>query len=179
MSDFDEAIGTVLAHEGGLVDDPDDPGGITNYGISLRFLRATGDLLLGDVDGDGDIDAEDVRELTPEGAARLYRVHFWDIQGYGRIADQGVAAKVLDTAVNLGPAEANAILQRAVDLTENAGLVDDGVLGPKTLAAVDAADPGRLLEAMRRLQASFYEDLAARRPKLAKYLKGWLRRAAS
>ena len=179
MADFDQAIGTVLAHEGGLADDPDDPGGITNFGISLRFLRATGDLLLGDVDGDGDLDGDDIRAMTAERAARLYKAHFWDVWGYGRIADQAVATKVFDTAVNVGPAEANRILQRAVNEVGTAGLDVDGVLGPKTLAAVNAADPGRLLGALRAEQATFYGDLVDRNPRLGKYLKGWLRRAAS
>ena len=93
--------------------------------------------------------------------------------------DQGVATKVLDTAVNFGPAEANRIPQRSVNEVAEAGLDVDGAVGPKTLRAVGAADPVRLLAALRAAQATFYADLVDRRPKLGRYRKGWLRRAAS
>ena len=67
MADSILALKTILCHEvgntgDGLVDDPDDPGGITKYGVSFRFLKDHGI----DVDGDGDIDAEDIRGLNPE-----------------------------------------------------------------------------------------------------------------
>lgn len=93
--------------------------------------------------------------------------------------DQGVATKVLDTAVNFGPAEANRIPQRSVNEVAEAGLDVDGAVGPKTLRAVGAADPARLLETLRTTQATFYSDLVDRCPKFGKYLKGWLGRAAS
>ena len=78
MGCFEKAHAFVARMEGGFVDDPADPGGTTNYGVSLRFLKSQG-LEAGDIDGDGDIDADDIRALTPERAAGVLRRAFWDV----------------------------------------------------------------------------------------------------
>ena len=62
---FDIALDFVLEHEGGLVDDPNDPGGLTNMGISIRFGREIG------------LIEDDIREMTKEYASQIYEVHFW------------------------------------------------------------------------------------------------------
>ncbi len=64
MSNFEKAVEKVLEHEGGYVDHKNDPGGATNYGISLRFVKQSTGIDL-DVDGDGDIDADDIKAMTP------------------------------------------------------------------------------------------------------------------
>ena len=181
FSSFDEAIKTVLAHEGGYVNDPDDPGGATNYGISLRFLKATGDLEVGDVNHDGDIDHKDIECMTSAEASRIYRKYWWDRYGYEAIPDQAVATKIFDMAVNMGPAEAHRIVQRSVD-DLGGGLAVDGILGPASKEALAEAIAGKgaraVLDALRQNQKNFYVDLVSRKPTLAKYLKGWLTRAA-
>lgn len=178
MADFNQAIATVLEHEGGFVDDPVDPGGTTNFGISLRWLRQTGDLVLGDIDDDGDIDADDIRALTREEAVRLYRYHFWDANEYARIAPNQVATKVFDMAVNMGPRQAHKLLQRAAQANLK-HCPDDGILGPMTFRVVNNLSTETLLPAIRSEQAGFYRILMAKKPKLEKYRNGWLRRAYS
>ena len=175
VTDFDRAVEVVLQHEGGLVDDPDDPGGITNHGISLRFLRRVRP----------GARPEDVRNLTRDEAIELYRRHFWHRYGYASLWDQRVATKVFDLSVNMGPRGAHVCLQRALRAADEP-VVEDGVLGPKTLAAVHRAQSDVLLAALRSEAAGWYRNLASpkrgyakvsrRRPK---YITGWLKRAYS
>ncbi len=173
VTDFNRAVEVVLQHEGGLVDDPDDPGGITNHGISLRFLRRVRP----------GARPEDVCNLTRDEAIELYRRHFWHRYGYASLWDQRVATKVFDLSVNMGPRGAHVCLQRALRAAEEP-VVEDGVLGPKTLAAVHRAQSDVLLAALRSEAAGWYRNLASpkrgyakasrRRPK---YIEGWLDRA--
>jgi lysozyme family protein len=180
---FDTALRTVLAHEGGYGDDVGDPGGATNFGISLRFARTLGDLdgdgcANLDLDRDGDIDADDIRRMTREDAARIYRSQWWDRHGYSRFP-AAVAVKTFDLAVNAGAVQAHKILQRALRAADGPVLIDDGVLGPKTLEAVTGADPAALVVAIRAEAAGFYRALVAAKPAFEKFQAGWLNRAYS
>jgi lysozyme family protein len=170
MADFDKALKVILVHEGGsaYTDDPADPGGATKYGISLRFLKDHGI----DLDGDGDIDAEDVRGLDPEKAAQLYRQFFWNLVHGDDFADQAVATKLFDMAVNMGPGRAIILIQKAVLVPA------DGVFGPKTFAAINGFAQPLLFANLESFLGDFYRGIVADRPKSAKFLEGWLVRAA-
>lgn len=107
--------------EAGLVDDPKDPGGITNFGVSLRFLRGAGI----DIDGDGEIDREDILKLTPEKAQAIYDAHFWKPAGCDALPD-ALSLAVYDCAVNQGvPVVAEPVgkVQRGREAREQGGLV--------------------------------------------------------
>jgi type VI secretion system secreted protein VgrG len=174
MSHFDEAIKVILHHEGGLADNKNDPGGITVYGISLRFLESHAI----DIDGDGDTDADDIRALIaqPELAIKLYHDVIWGVGGFDRFLNFYVATKLFDIDVNAGPKRANTIAQEAANLC-GARLMVDGAIGPKSVEAINAIDPFTYVEAVKRKQAAFYRDLAMRKPSLAEFLPGWLKRA--
>ncbi len=163
MARFSVAIETVLAHEGGFVDHPSDPGGATNWGISSRFLRSIDD-------------SRDVRDLTKDAAEELYFEHYWKPHRYHLLGSQAVATKALDLTVNMGAEQAGKLIQRAC-MAHGASLKEDGVVGPKTRAAVAAAFP--LLPALRSEAAGFYRTLVAGKPSMRPFLKGWLRRAYS
>lgn len=181
------AISRTIRLEGGLEDDPSDPGGITDHGVSLRqALAEVGvhpDLLpVLDIDHDGHVTAADIRQLTTGAAAQFYYETFWAPEPYGRLLPAMVAWKVFDIAVNTGPKRAATILQQALNAcTQNVGI--DGDLGPQTIAAVrrlaTAGASDRLLRSIRSCQAGFYRGLAAQEPKLQRFLKGWLNRAAA
>ncbi len=157
---FDRLIGAILEHEGGYVNDPDDPGGETKYGISKRSYP---DL--------------DIRNLTEMQAREIYYRDWWLKLRCPEIHDDGVAQKYLDTSVNAGKTAGTKILQRALR-SIGLSVALDGKIGPQTLAAANLAKPETLLAAMRRLQAEHYEGLIRRNPKLAKFRRGWMARAA-
>ena len=168
MSSFDLAIPTIIKHEGGFVDHPKDPGGATNWGVSLRYLRSLGHI--GDFDSDGDIDADDIRQMPKEFALKLYREQWWDKNHYFRIVDQALATKVFDLAINMGSKQAHKLLQRACWMLGQK-ITDDGVLGNISFKAINALDAKKLLIEFKRLAIQFYKLL--NKPE---FIKGWLAR---
>lgn len=150
MSTFDQLIGLVLSHEGGYVNDPRDPGGETKFGITRRSYP--------DVD---------IKNLTREQAVEIYRRDFW-ARVQGDQLPPAVAFQVLDAAVNHGTGNAVRWLQRA------AGVADDGVIGPQTVAAVKRADPADLVSAFNAERLEFYAKLTT----FDAFGRGWVRRVA-
>jgi lysozyme family protein len=177
MSQFDPAVQVVLLHEGHFVDNKNDPGGATNYGISIRYLKDAHIFL--DLDGDGDMDADDMRMMKPEPAIEIYRTNWWEKYHYGSIADQALATKVLDASVNMGAVQAHKLLQRGL-WSCGIKLNDDGTLGLVTLAAINKTPAVAVLAGMRSECAGFYRVLVAKKPdQFTEFLNGWLRRAYS
>lgn len=185
MAQLKLALPTIFYHEGRYVNSKSDPGGATNFGISLKFLLKTGDLdkdgwLDGDVNHDGKLTVEDIKQMTEAEAAKLYDLYFWSKQGYGGIDDQSIATKVFDLAINMGSLGANKCLQRAVRTANGSHLLlDDGLFGRQTLAAVNEANPVKVLAATKSEAARYYNQIVIKNPKLECYLRGWLNRAKS
>lgn len=147
---FAKVIDRVLAHEGGYVNHPKDPGGETNWGIAKRSYPSV-----------------DIKRLTRDGAIAIYRRDFWDrVQG-DKLPPE-VAFQVFDAAVNHGPGNAVRWLQRA------AGVADDGTLGPVSLAAIRKAEPTDLVLRFNATRLEFYASLTT----FPTFGKGWVRRVA-
>lgn len=155
---FRRCVEFVIKEEGGFVNDPNDPGGATKFGVSIRAHRDD----IGDLDGDGDIDAADVQLVSIEQAIEIYHDEYWQaIRGDDLPAH--LAVVLLDTAVNCGKVTAIKMLQRVV------GVEDDGVFGPVTMSKA------LLPEAVSRLiveRELYYRGLK----KFPLYGKGWLAR---
>lgn len=158
MACFDKAIGRTIRFEGGYVNDPDDPGGETNFGITKR---AYPDL--------------DIKNLTAEQACEIYARDYWN-PWYDKIAAQAVATKLFDLGVNMGPRTAVKLLQNAL-IQLGAPIKADGVFGPNTLAALNRRGSATVLRTFELEAVRYYQRLAERRPTSRKYLFGWVRRA--
>lgn len=158
---FEKAITIVLKHEGGYVNDPNDLGGETKYGISKRSYPHL-----------------DIKNLTVEQAIEIYRRDWWDKYRYGDIKDQDVATKVFDLSVNMGPATAHRLLQEALVFL-GYDIAVDGIIGPQTIGAANKTAPRRLLQVLRWMAAHHYYRIAAQRPQSQAFLMGWLTRAYS
>lgn len=173
MTRFEKALAHALRWEGGLVNHPADPGGWTRFGISLRWLEGQGI----DIDGDGDVDAADIRALTLAKAHELYHRFVWDA-AYDQLRDDAVAVYVFDMDINMGERRAHLIAQQAA-VALGATLQLDGRLGPRSVAAMNLLPQATLLAKMREMREAFYRGLAKRKPALAVFLRGWLNRAAA
>lgn len=154
MAAFEVALGKVLQHEGGYVNDPKDPGGETKYGISKRQYP---DL--------------DIRNLDTQAAGRIYRRDYWEKIRGDDIKPQGVAENLFDFAVNAGVPRAVRTVQRIVDVEV------DGRLGPKTLRAINEQDSMKLNLRLALARIEYYNELARKKSAMRPYLMGWTRRA--
>lgn len=173
MADFTLAQPFVAKWEGGLVNHPADPGGLTNFGISLRFLRDLGH----DVDGDGDVDAADIKALTPAGAADLLKQEFWTCQDLDSFPSLTAIAHY-DASVNCGRYRAVKLLQSACNAFPGPQIKEDGKIGPRTRARVASLDDKSLAEKCVLVRQDFYRRLAVSDQKFQVFLKGWLNRTA-
>lgn len=156
---FARALAHVLRREGGYVDHPQDPGGVTNHGITHATLAAWRGRPVG---------KEEVRALTREDAGAIYRSRYWDTIA-GDALPAGLDLALFDFAVNSGPGRAVRTLQRLI------GTPIDGRVGPQTLAAVAARPPAAMISALCRARLSFLERLIT----FSVFGRGWRRRVAA
>jgi lysozyme family protein len=169
---FALAIPAVLQHEGGFVDSPNDPGGATDFGVSLRWLKAQGLLTELEHSTQTDDPVLAVKRMTQPDAEAFYQQFWWDNYEYSTIDAQNVANKILDMAVNLGAPRAHRMVQSAV------GVKSDGVLGPTTYGEINHTQNTSLILTLKNAQASFYRNLVAVKPQMGQFLEGWLKRAS-
>jgi lysozyme family protein len=170
----------IVQREGGFVNDPDDPGGATNHGVTIGTLRGLGT----DLNRDGAIDAADVRALSAEEAVGIYIRHYYEKPRIDLLPEP-LRPSVFDMQVNAG---ANAIrtLQRLMTAFGLA-LRDDGVIGPGTarvVAKAMAMAPDHLVDAYGIERRNYYYRLGDLRPSSRKYARardggkgGWITRA--
>ena len=164
MADFLSALPFTLQNEGGYVDDPNDAGGATNFGITEATARAWG------FDGD-------MQDLTQDDAAAIYQADYWDNWSLDDLTSQAVATAVFDLHVNMGGGAAQVIQAAVADC--GVPIVQDGAWGPATRAAVNRCNPAQLVPAIAQEAAARYQTIAANNPNDAGFLDGWLNRAAA
>lgn len=160
QSNFDACLKKLLAHEGGYVHHEKDPGGMTNLGVTARVWEEW----VGHP-----VDEKQMRALTPEDVAPLYKRKYWDACRADELIS-GLDYCVFDVAVNSGPGRAIKFLQSSV------GVTADGGFGPATLAAVKKAEenPASLIETYCAKRLEFLQSLKT----FETFGKGWSRRVA-
>jgi|TARA_R110000868_G_scaffold96356_1_gene265111 lysozyme family protein len=158
ISNWQKSFELMLKSEGGYVNNPADPGGMTNLGVT----KATWENWVG-----RESDEAEMRGLTPEKVEPLYKKKYWDAVR-GDELPPGISYLCFDFAVNAGAGRSIKTLQTAV------GVTPDGGFGPLTLAAVQAIDPVELIEKFSQAKEDFYRSLGT----FATFGKGWLNRVA-
>lgn len=147
---FEQAVGFVLKEqiEGGYVNDPRDPGGETNFGISKRSYPKL-----------------NIKALTRDDAIAIYKRDYWDACKCDELPPE-IAVAVFDCAVNQGTGIAPRLLQKALRVTA------DGIIGPKTLAAAHRADTAELVLDFLSWRLRRYAHTA----NAATFMRGWSKR---
>lgn len=187
MADVNVLLPFILKWEGGYVNDPADAGGATNKGVTIGTWRQVGY----DKDGDGDIDVQDLKLLSNDDVRdRVLKPHYWNRWKADNIQSQKIANILVDWVWGSGK-HGIVIPQRLL------GVKDDGIVGEKTLSAVNFADPDQLFDAIYKARVDFLNEITqssiakyekkigrkATESELMKYtnkrfLKGWLNRLA-
>ena len=155
---FDIAVQQLLRAEGGYVNDPNDPGKETNFGISKRSYK---DL--------------DIKKLTVEDAKAIYKRDWWDKYKYYQINNQVIANNILILSVNIGSNPAHKLVQKGIaSLGYNLNI--DGILGVKSMQYINSIPQKTLLDAIRAQGIEYYKGIVIKNPKLKKYYTGWVNR---
>lgn len=148
-----------------------DRGGATKYGITLATWKKVGY----DKNGDGVINAEDVKLLTKADYDRLFKRNYWDVCMADKLNNQSVANLLVDFAYNSGCSKAIQKIQKVV------GTKVDGIMGKNTLAAINNFKQGQwvLFDSLKVARITYLNDIVKNDPKQEVNLKGWLRRVGS
>lgn len=155
MADFNLAIPILLQEEGGskFTNDPSDSGGATRWGIILAELVEHGC----DFDGDGDVDADDVRVMTQEQAEGIYLANYWNANRLSELNNQAIAMKAFSMIVNAGANGAKIVQRGAIKL--GAAIEDDGQCGRRTIEALNSFEASQLMNAIIEAQVDYYWNI--------------------
>lgn len=164
MSNFNQVFLEVIGIEGRYVNDPDDRGGETKFGISKRAYPEL-----------------DIKNLTIEQAKEIYLKDYWQECGLDAVENYEIAHEIFDTGVNMGVVIAKKIFQKALNyLNRNQrdfpDLIVDGIIGRKTILAYDRVDKRILLKVLNGLQFMRYTQIVDYDPRQEKYFNGWMKR---
>jgi len=157
-TNFDASFKMVLVHEGGFVHDPRDPGGATNMGVTQRAWEE----YIGHP-----VSEREMIALTKDMVKPFYKAKYWD-KIKGDWLPSGVDHAAFDLAVNSGVSRSARYMQRI------AGVLQDGIIGPKSLDAINACPPHEMINAL----CSDRLDFLKRLPKWKTFGKGWELRVA-
>jgi lysozyme family protein len=166
-ADFNAFLPILLGFEGGYVEDPTDPGGETNKGVTMSTFQQYAQELLG-----VDPTSDNLKALTDDQAGTIYRTLYWNKIHGDDFASQYLANIVCDFFVNSGT-HATKLLQHVLNGL-GANLTEDGAIGPGSLNALAAADQTQVYRNYKQGRIDYYTALGAKYPQ---FVKGWLNRA--
>lgn len=158
----------IKSWEGGFANHPNDKGGPTNMGVTLATWRKQGY----DKDGDGDIDVDDLMFLTDADAYNIFKLDYWSRWKGAQIRSQSLANILVDWVWCSGSYGIK-IPQRLL------GVAIDGIVGPKTLAALNAQDPKKFFDVLKKEREDYLQRICITTPANKVFLKGWKRRLDS
>lgn len=164
MANFSLYFPQLLKYEGGFVNDPADRGGATNMGITQETLKSY---------RGKSVSVEDVKNLTKTEAEAIYKKNYWDKIKGDDITSQSVAELLFDYAVHSGVSKAAKSIQQLV------GVTTDGVIGQKTIQAINEQEPKSLFERLKMNRKSYSDGIVRANPSQQKFLKGWNNRVNS
>ncbi len=174
---FESAMAYVLRNEGGLVVNENDPGGITKYGISLELLKSLAPETLRKVMFEAlvsPVTAQTIKDLRLEQAIDIYKDLYWNAKIFGQIHNNDIGNYIFDMVCSMGYANATRCVQQAcwAVLKQWHLLPNDGVLGDKTLAAINQC--GFMLKAaLRAERGAYYRTRILADPREKEFLHGW------
>lgn len=176
---FDRAHAHVAKWEGGLSDHPNDPGGITNYGVSLQFLKGL-EKWEADINKDGTVDRKDVLAITKDKAKAIFKRHFWTLAKAERLPPL-IAMAYYDYAVNAGAGRAAIVLQETINKFIPGAIAKTATnVGPLTQKycqkIVEMGKEKEFVNAYIDARDAWYRRLASSKPSSSVFLKGWLNR---
>ena len=164
MANIDRLAPIIFKWEGGFANDKYDKGGATNMGVTISTWKQCGY----DKDGDGDIDVDDLKQITKEDAYAILR-KYWNRWKADCIRDQSVANILVDWVWGSGK-WGIVIPQRML------GVKVDGIVGIKTIEAVNARNGRQFFDELWERRKKYFEDICVSTPTNARFLKGWLNR---
>ena len=165
MADYKRLVPFVLSHEGGFVNNRHDHGGATNMGITLATWKKVGY----DIDHDGDIDVDDLKKLGVKDFERVFKRNFWDRWHADSIVNQSVADILVDWLWASG--------RYGISLPQTILHVQsDGIVGDKTVHAVNSANQHRLFDDIKARRILFTHRIVQSDPSQRIFLNGWLKR---
>ena len=156
MSNFKECLDIVLKSEGGFVNHPSDPGGMTNLGVTKKVWE--------DFVGHP-VSEADMRALTPEKVAPMYEQKYWR-PCYGEVLPRGLNFLVFSMGINSGTGRSVKLLQQSL------GCVADGAIGPKTRELISSSDVSKLIAKFSEARREYYRSLKT----FPVFGKGWITR---
>ena len=163
---LEKCLDYIFQVEGGYSNHPNDKGGATKFGIIQSEARKHGY-------------TGDMRDFPKEMAKDIYKKDYYLKNRLNEVKDDRVALSVFDWAVNGGSSRAVKEVQKVLnEMNGNNDLAVDGIIGKYTLAALNGADPEKLLKAYQQAQSNFYDGIVKRNPSQKVFLKGWHNRLA-
>jgi len=154
MADFDIAFKKTMGFEDGYVNDKDDDGRETKYGISKKQYKSL-----------------NIRELTLNEVKNIYKRDYWNKIKGNNIRSQDVANNLFDCAVHCGVPIASRLLQKVL------GVKQDGIIGPITLGSLNKSEPDVVVSKFKNERVKYYIDICKRKKSQRKFFFGWVTRA--